>query len=464
MKLDYSVVLMKANVIRNLFTYTSLLGIVFGPMSLWASILLFFFGYLYLSFRNKHFIILFPFYLYPFMFLIRMREPESLSLTILPDLFAIISIIYSFVQHPLKFEYLKYFVLLFLYSIFIGLFAIFHVGEIVFVPVILRQYIIPIFFLLSFLNVAGRDNYLVHDALKISFNSFALVAILSVLNIFNIITIEPSMEALYPYLNFNIEDSSASIGRTFEGASLLPRLNLFTGGALGSSASLFIALGLLPFISKKVGMTLIHKLFSLPLFLAGFLTLSNSVVIPMLIFIFLVFSTKINPFLIGFSIIISSSLVLNASVFLSESLFDYFYNTAVAHFIEFLGRMDFFSFLIGVGPRIASAGFEFVPENFVIDVGVLRVFVEFGVLSFLIFFAFLVSVFKSGVAVSLRFDVDGGKSYFFLFMVYVSMVHANMTSLPPFFPLFAAVVTGILVTNSYCKKNNFKILSNAGLS
>jgi hypothetical protein len=432
------------NCLIDISVYSVILGVAYGPLPVGVAIAMLCFLYLFLVLRSRDMVILFPFYIYPFMFMLRARDPENLLLIIFPEIFALIPMVFHYIRINVNEKIGAYSHLLFFYAVITALVVMFHVENIYYFPLMFRQYIIPVFFIIFILDITSKRNCLSLYALKISFNSFALVAVLSILNILGVFTIDASLEALYPFLNYSSVGNEQQIGRTFMSGDIFPRLNLFSGGALGSSAAIFIALGLIPYLSKKLEMNWLHRFSSMFLLAAGAMSFSTSILIPIAIFILFIFRTMINWYLTGFIFFLCILVGANMTLFVSGTVFDYVYITSMMGFASYLANLDLWAVLFGSGPRFTSSGFEFVPDNFVIDVGVLRVFVETGAVSFIIFSLFIISILRKGFVVGGKSDVHGGRVYFFLFLIFLLMVHANMTALPPFFPLFSVVVAGIV--------------------
>ena len=80
-----------------------------------------------------------------------------------------------------------------------------------------------------------------------------------------------------------------------------------------------------------------------------------------------------------------------------------------------------------------------------------RVFVETGVINFLIFIIFIFSMLKKSLIIMrYKFSIDSFK-YIFIFITFCLLVHANFSTLPPFYPLFAISVAGILINYNQIK-------------
>jgi hypothetical protein len=439
-----------------LFLYVSILNIVYGIFP--YSIILFLFSVLMLLNKNKYYIFLLPFILYPFQYLIRAQSPENIFLILLPELSILISIIsYLLVKgiNLSKFN-IKYSSVLVLYIMLTAVVYIHHCPDFFYYPILFRQYILPIIFLLIFINISSFFN-LARSALKLSFFSYSIISILILLNISKIININPSNESLYPFLGFSGDwfDPSYS-DRLLFGSVSLPRINLFMGGAIGSAAAIFVALGLVPFMKSFEFTKLPYKLAGSSLILTGLFTLSFSTLIPICLFlIMLSFNKKYFKLVFPF-LFICILYILNLELFINKSIMVYFYETSLSEFVAFFGSMSLTNLLFGVGPRIIANGYYFIPENFIVDVGIFRVFIETGVFNFLLFLSTLFIVFHRCFYILKH--TDGVAFYFviFLFLIFISLVHANFTAFPPFFPLYVAIVAVIFDTFKNLTSLNYK--------
>lgn len=428
----------------NIVIYLAILNLIDNPISTHLSVLLLGIVYLISVYRSSGMILLFPFYLYPFMFLIRAQDQSSIILTFLPDLLALIAITFHFIKYRPRNSNRKYLTLLFLYAIVSLLIAMTHVGALRYLPLTFRQYVLPVIFLYTVIDSSTVQSNLPTDALRVSIISFGFVALLSLLNIFNIHTIIPSSEALYPFLNYSylLENNELVVRGTTEMTSL-PRLNLFAGGALGSAAAIFFALGLIPFLLPKMSVHWFVKMFSIFLVSASLMTSSMSVLISIAVYLVIVFGLEKKRHFLRICVGIVLFYLFSSKIFIDSSLLEYGGDTSVAGFFNYFQSIDMLGFLFGSGPRFTSIGYEFVPSLFVVDSGIFRVFIETGILNFSIYLVFLIMVFKKGTLIFGKSDIHNGRQFFFLFLVFIFLTHANMTALPPFFPLFSAVVAGI---------------------
>lgn len=431
---------------QNFFIYIAFLNLIFNPSSITLSLFAILIVYVVIALLKSEYILLFPFFAFPFMYLVRAQDPESLVLILLPEIFIIIACLF----HAFKNGAMAGSPMITLYLMFYGTLTLVinmaNVGNLGLFPILVRQYLLPILFLVAFINASLINPTLPIKAIRISILSFGIVSLIALLNIAEVINISPSNEALFPFLHYQIDgDNSQVFGRNLTDDIALPRINLFTGGALGSSAAIFEVLCFISFILSSGNSSLVLRVISVPLFVASFLTLSSSIVIAVFcISIVMVGSSKLKRYLLPFVIVIMLS-VLNIKLFIDKSPLDYVMESSVGGFIEYIDSVSWLQILFGAGPRIVAKGYDFVPEFFAIDVGILRVFVETGIFNFIIFILFLLSALSRAYYLRNADRSYNGKPLLILLMLFILMVHANMTILPPFYTLFAAVIAGIWV-------------------
>jgi len=428
---------------KSLVLYASFLLVVYGPIPVSIAIGLMLLSCVVLSIKDQQNIIVLPFYLYPFMFLLRARAPENLLLTFLPDVSAIVMVVYVNAKNQSRNWSKSVLGILILYCCVSGVVPLLHMMDIVYLPLVMRQYILPVVFIITLLDEVGRTNGLIEKLYKTTFNSFAVVAALSLLNYLSLVTVEPSIEALYPFLNYSELDPANSAGRSLAGSESLARNNLFTGGALGSSAAIFVYLSFSPFLCKNLEMNFSYILCSVILAASAMLSSSFSIVNSIIIgvTILLLKSNRLLA-LIGFLFLLP--VVFSLPLFFETSAIEYFENTVVKDLIRYFNKIEIEAVLFGSGPRFTSKGYEFQPINFVVDVGVVRVFVEFGLIAFIPFAYFILVVLTGRFRIPNKNYIKDYNFFFGFFLLFLVSIHANMTSLPPFFPLFAIIVGGLI--------------------
>ena len=424
------------------FLYGSILNVIYGvfPYSL-AFLAL---SVLILLRRNKYFVFLLPFIIYPFQFLIRAQSPDNITLILLPELTICLAITSYFLIRDIRFSSLNFtYTLILVVYISLSITIYFsHLYDIAYFPILLRQNILPVVFLVIFINISSfRD--MASFSLKLCFLSYSIISILIIFNLTNILTINQSTEGFYRFVDHSGEwlDPAARQRVLFDFIGL-PRINLFLGGAIGSAAAILVALGLMPFLKRSEFSKFTYKIAGLPLVLLGFLSLSFSVIVPIILFIIMCLSRKTAFIFLP---------VLTAAIFYliqldyldNRSITDYFLESIASHFLSYLESISVMSLLFGIGPRIIASGYYFVPDNFLVDIGLLRVFLETGIINFSLFIFGLLVVLKKSFVV-LTSASEGSVHYaVFLLLTLLALVHANMTAFSPFFPIYVAVVAVI---------------------
>lgn len=427
------------------FIYGTIIVSVYSDLLQFAALFLMLSVYIFGAFKFPKSVILFPFIIYPFMFVIRAQGPEYLFVKLIPDIFTIVAIILHIAKNGISTRHYQIFLILAFHSLMTLLICIFHLNDSNYLFVLVRQFTLPIVFLIIFINAAEKNIYLPLAALKLSIISFSIIGIIALLNITKIVQVEPSIEALYPFLNFSPESSNGDqiIGRKLTDSLILPRLNLLTGGALGSSAAIFCALGFVCIYFLKVYKKFMYFFLSIFLLISGLLTLSTSILISIICSIFVFAPKKTRIFIIMLSFPFFGFLLSKSEIFIGETPLGYLANSSIVGFLKFISELSITQILFGVGPRIVSEGYLFVPNLFIIDVGLFRVFVETGILNFLLFLIFILIVFWRGFVCLVSSSSVYVKPYFYIFLVFILLVHANVAMLPPFFPLFTVAVAGI---------------------
>ena len=409
---------------------------------------------LHVSFIPKR-IMLYPFLFFPLMFILKGPDPSNIPLISFPEVLALIAIVYSyFYKFKLNkpFYNSKIFYLIFFHIILTFLISFFHVLDVSYLFIIFRQYTLPLLFLLSFISYSQYDDKLIKQSLLVTIISVSFVALFAILNLLNIINFISELPELQPVLLINNDPGSTGIERNSIFMIAMPRLNLLSGGALGSSAAVFILLALLILIDKNISYTKILKFVTIFIFFtSALMTSSVSIITPFFVLFILYFLYKYKTVYKTFLILMFILISIAAYTFYEFNPFAYFINVFLVGYIGFFESLTFIDILFGVGPRITTVGFNYLNENktFLIDVGIFRVFVETGIINFLIFFTFLISILKKSITIlKNRFSIYSSK-YIIIFITFCLLVHANFSILPPFYPLFAISVAGIL--DSYHK-------------
>jgi hypothetical protein len=420
----------------------SLLNLSFSPFNLYFGLGLLLMIVITSLIIYSNYIVLLPFYFYPFLFILKSREPNNLILSLLPEISVFISFFYIFWnQKILKYEKHLFF-LLFLIAFFLVLVSFLHILDIYFLPVLIRQFALPIIFLIIFINASLRKNELPMEAFKICIISYGIVSIIALLNHFKLIHVIP-----YDYYRVSIlclNDTAALLLRCVDDE--MPRSLPLLGGSIGTSASILWMLGITVILIFNNNYHL--KYFSIPLFILGFLSSSFSVIIPVTYSLAVITLSKYKKYYkqILISLIIIFILFLtNFGFFGEETVFKYFKLSILSGILDHFENIKIINFLFGSGPLISSEKFEFFPEKFIIDVGILRVLTEVGFFNFFLFLLVLFYFLKKILWLEVNYPSNYNKSLLIMFLTLISAVHGNMVITSPFYPLFVMVVSSIVV-------------------
>jgi len=327
----------------------------------------------------------------------------------------------------------------------------FSLNDLNYIFIVVRQFILPLAFLIVFVDISQRKLDIPLQALSISIMFFSFVCLLSILNIFGFLPIQGDIPELSPFLHFS--NSEADVlkfsGREIFGLNI-PRLNTFTGGAIGSASAILFYLGLLSIFSLNKQMY-IFKICGFFLLLASAMTVSNSILFSIIIFVSINYLIYKKYLLVLLAILLAILFMFSATSSVGSPI-EYFKETSLSGFIIYLQDADPIDYLIGIGPRLVSQGFEFVPEGFVIDAGILRVFIETGIITFMLFLYFNYLVLRLAIKnfSSSRKELNIYLSIFILFLI---LIHGNITILPPFYPIYCLAVAGIISLSINNKKS-----------
>jgi hypothetical protein len=441
----------KENLVSFLILF-SLLNLSFSPFNLYFGLGLLLMIVITSLIIYSNYIVLLPFYFYPFLFILKSREPNNLILSLLPEISVFISFFYIFLnQKILKYEKHLFF-LLFLIAFFLVLVSFLHIQDIYFLPALIRQYALPLIFLIIFINASLRKNELPMEAFKICIISYVTVSIVALLNYFEMIDV-----IKYKYYRISIlclNDTAALLLRCLN--DQMPRSLPLLGGSIGTSASILWMLGITVILIFNNNFHL--KYFSIPLFILGFFSSSFSVIIPIAYSLAVITLSKYKKYYkqILISLIIIFILFLtNFGFFGEETVFKYFKLTILSGILDHFENIKIINFLFGSGPVISSEKFEFFPEKFIIDVGILRVLTEAGFFNFFLFILVLFYFLKKILWLEVNYPSNYNKSLLIMFLTLISAVHGNMVITSPFYPLFVMVVSSIVV--QYRLKKNYLI-------
>jgi len=396
------------------------------------------------------------------MFLFRNQNENNLILSIIPDITVIISILIYFLKEVGRGKTSKISLITFIFGVACYLIAFINIQNNDFILILVRQILLPIFFLAVSVGVMKNNEELARDALKFSVLSFFCVSLLAILNTSGFITLNHGFEPLYPYLHFEIEkdlNSNANALSRSDGLLFLPRLNLLSGGSLGSCAAIFFALGISVFNIDSFKSNIIKIIIGLTLIISSILTLSNSIIFPIVIFIALYLKVKIKNIPLGLILtIITFYSLLNLSIFLKYSPLQYFRETILDSILNHASNITIWKVVFGGGPAVYSKGYEYVPSDGIADIGIFMLLDQYGLVIFSGYIILLANFVKYGITENKEFSKNRVIPSVFIFWVFLFLVHGNISLQPPFYGLFAACVAGMIAKKNF--KINGKIISN----
>lgn len=445
--------MLKKNITISFLIYSSLISLslssgnsIFGTTFL-LSVILF-----SITISSNHRYLL-PFYVYPFMLLINDQNPENVLTKLLPEIGIFIATIFFLKNYKIQLYEKKLFFLFFLFSLLMFFISYAHVLKIFFLPALIRQYILPILFLILFVNISLKKKELPFEALKIFIYSCSIISFIALLNFYNL-TNDITIHKLQPrYNNLCVYEFTSTLLRCNEFNSM-PRLDILISGSTGSAAAILLMLGIVSCeLNNKNNKHL--KYFSLPLFIASFFTLSISILIPIIYFFFvsLFRIRKYFKILLFFFIIIVCLILLQLSLFGQTSGFDYFRSAIIKGLFYHLAKIELLNILFGSGPIIFSGKFQYFPENFIVDVGIFRVFLENGLFAFMLFATILFYILKNNFWLVTNVPSAYNRSLLMMLLVLLSTFHSNWVFTPPFMVLFTMIISGITVQLKLIKIN-----------
>lgn len=432
---------------------------IFLNMPVYLILPLFFIIYLSHIIINPKIILFYPILVYPFMFILKSPGGGNLFLAALPDFTAIISVLYILCFKKSSINRYKLLTILLLFHGLLTFFiSFFHIFNIFYIPIIIRQYTLPILFIYSIIIISQTYQNFVSKAILFTLISFAIVSIFAIFNLLHLVNFNSTLPELQPVLTILNDNQEITLERNSIFLVNIPRLNLLTGGALGSSAAIFLCLALVSLFTEYFDKFSKFIIFS-TLSISSLLTASVSITIPIFVLFIFYFLYKYKK-LYKYLILINGMLVTSVLYLKFDfNPIEYFSSSILKSIIGFIGLLNINDIIFGIGPRITTVGFDYINSNkfFLIDVGLLRVFVESGILNFFIFSIFIINIYLKGIKLLKNNFSYVNLSYMLLFTTMCLLVHANFTVLPPFYPLFAISTAGILV--NYNREIKFKSIA-----
>lgn len=442
---------MKKKNLFSFFIYLSLLNLSLNPIYsfFWLALLL---GIMTVSVVfSSYSVFLLPFYISPFMLIIKYQNPESLLILLLPELTLFIAIIFFLFNRKIYLYEKNLFYFLSLFSLLITFSGFLHILEIFLLPALIRQYVLPILFLIIFINASLKKNELPLEALKICIYSFSIVSIIALLNYFNFV----EEIILNPILGFryNLICSSDIVRISLcSETNSIPRLDLLISGSTGSASAIFIMLGIVCILLRDKANHL--KYFSLPLFAASFFSSSVSILFPIIyLFLVILLGYKFFKIAIVFFVIFSFLLLTNLPIFGFDSGYIYFISTLGSQTSNLLANLKLSDIFFGYGPIIESSLFRTIVMGSLGDVGIFRIALENGFFLFIFFLLILFYILNKALWLTTNLSSNFNRSLLLMLITLSSLVHVIAIFTPPFSYLFIITVSGIIVQYKLAKMN-----------
>ena len=154
------------------------------------------------------------------------------------------------------------------------------------------------------------------------------------------------------------------------------------------------------------------------------------------------------------SIIIFILFISNFGFFGEISIFNYFKLTVLNNLIDFYTKIDFLNIFFGSGPIINSNKFEYFPENFIQDVGILRILIEAGIFNFFLLILILLYILKKIIWLVSNYPSKYNESLLIIFLTLLSSFHSTIFLTIPFYPLFVMIVSNVIVEYKLADKTH----------
>ncbi len=450
--------------------YVLVFVVIFAGLPGWLCFILLFSVFLVHIVHNNNMTLLYPFAIFPFKFLIRAPDFNEVFLVVLPDIIVLTTIvIYIFkvlsTKLTMRRKRLALSVLLLLHIFFSVLILYFHVFDIWYIPILIRTYFLPLLFFFVMIRVSLDDGMLPQLALRLFVISITFVACLALLQYFSIVIIPSNEPYLQPlFLSAGHEEGGLqNVSRAVILLGDVFRINLLTGGGIGSSGAVFVLVSILCFAGLISGINRIMLyVMGFVCFFAGLLSASTSVIIPISVFILLQNLPKKKHSFFKSFLLLSSILPLLYALYKIDiindtSAINYFMPIAYDVITESFSNVNLNSIFFGTGPAIFSKGYELVPDRYIIDVGIFLVLQETGFFNFLIFFSFLSGVTYVALKNIWKHSDKLAIQYGFPFITLCLLVHANFSIVEPFYVLFAVSAAGVLSSPTNSEERNWYV-------
>lgn len=435
-------------------TYSAIVAIIYGGLSPSISIIILGIIVAIYGLAGCKTLLLLPCLLYPFMFLIRIPDHHNIILIGISDITAILAILLCICLAPKKNNNLKFDLIsiyLFLLAILSFIISAAHIQSIESLPYIFRQYVLPVIFTITFINASYKDETLPQRALSLSVFSFTLVGFIALLNYLSILSIPPLFEEIYPTSSYMLDiDTGTMHGRFFAGSDLIPRMNFFLGGALGSAAGILTGLFIISFFNfaprVNRGLAIIcGVLLITSASLSISYTILFSIIIAIVIFIYIYIK---KYFFFKLLIVIALIYYLTISIDLAgTSAYNYYKEYVIENLYGTIMSSTNITFLLGNGPRLATTGYDYVVGGYTSDIGIFRILLEQGIINFTIFIVIIFMTLKKYFTAGKKAFLVNNFPFILIIIIMLFSIHTIMTFTPPFYPLFALSMAGIYLKN-----------------
>ena len=381
-------------------------------------------------------------FFYPFMFLLRVPNHENLLFIIFSDILCNISII-KYLNLNIKYKtkdliYYNYLSLL----IVIIFSAIITINNFLSLLFLYRQIIMPLIMFIIIYTIVKKDNQFLDEISNAAMIPYVLISIMVILNYLNLMLIPPVYEATYPTINYLRElDNPEFISRKIIFGLDIQRSNLMIGGAGGSVAAIFVAIGI--FVLHRNDLSKFKRYFYFGvLTVAAILSGSFSLIIPWLIYLAIKITKRLN-LVISIPIIILLFLLITTNLGTTQfDILSYFFNSYVANIFDNFSNFSLNEIIFGKGITIQSSVIIDESNDFLaVDVGIFKLLFEFGAIVFIIFMSLILIAFIRYY--NFTKNNNNGDQFLVLVITMLVSIHTYLPFLAPFFCLFAVCFSGL---------------------
>jgi hypothetical protein len=386
-------------------------------------------------------ILILPFIVYPFTNIAKLNHPDSLAIALLPEIILAISFIYSFIKLQYVFisknkviEILLIIITILILNSIAFQYIYLEYSEIE-ILASFRKFIIPLIFILYiYIQSNNKEFYLrLIYFFTISLSIVSFLAIINYLYNFN----SSGIDALNPTLLYMKDGNQGQ--RMFFGFEM-KRMQVFTGGMIGSASGIYAALGIYTIENNKLFKKFGYIL-GVVLLMAAILTLSYT---PYLILALYILLKCIKYKFIG--LILTLIIILFLYSYTNMNFIpSYMMNTFSNLNLGDAKKYGILAVILGFSPWIGSqltAG-QIYSVLGTIDIGFFRLFFDFGAVVLLFF-----SIFIGCIVLKILTNFKYSKvSLYIIFIALIIGIHGVVILSIPFFLIFAAMLP--LITREY---------------